>query len=98
LTIIVKEGADFNEEVRQEIIETFNEVYPKLRERFNKEAPKDIKIIIDPEYKGVAEASRVQQNINDQGQGEVGKYHCFKLRKEFLMLNMCVLSSSKYSC
>ena len=73
LTIIQREGADFSEELRQEIIATFNEVYPKLRERFNKEAPKDIKIIIDPEYKAVAEASRIVLNPNDQGQGEVGK-------------------------
>ena len=54
LTIINNGGSDFNEQTRQGIIDTYFQVYPQIRSRFNQRARKDIQITIDPGYNGAA--------------------------------------------
>ncbi|CAF0937673.1 unnamed protein product [Adineta steineri] len=56
LTIINK-AQDFGQEIEQRIFDTFNKVYPKMRERFNKEATKNVTLIVDSELNETAHTS-----------------------------------------
>ncbi|CAF4315427.1 unnamed protein product, partial [Adineta steineri] len=53
LTIINKDQ-DFGQEIQERIFDAFNKVYPKMRERFNKEATKNVTLIIVPEFNETA--------------------------------------------
>ncbi|CAF0832928.1 unnamed protein product [Adineta steineri] len=56
LTIINK-VQDFGQEIQERIFDTFNKVYPKMRERFNKEATKNVTLIVDSELNETAHTS-----------------------------------------
>ena len=58
LTIIDNDADGLDEQTRQEIINTFFHVYPRILLRFNRQAKKDIHIKIDPDYDGVAYACK----------------------------------------
>ena len=50
---------------QKRLIETFFKVYPSLLRTFNEDAPQEVRIHIDPEYKGIAAASGNRIIIND---------------------------------
>lgn len=53
-------------ETQKRLVETFFEVYPSLVKTFNRNAPREVKIHIDPEFKGIAAAGGGKITINDQ--------------------------------
>lgn len=50
-------SADFSEEINQKLISTFFEVYPTLVKTYNKNSPRVVTFVVDPEYDGVAATS-----------------------------------------
>jgi len=58
LTIINDAGSDFNEKIRQSIIDAYFQIYPQIQSRFNHDARKDVSIKIDPSYNGIASACK----------------------------------------
>ncbi|CAF4037651.1 unnamed protein product [Adineta steineri] len=54
---IINEVQDFGQEIEQRIFDTFNKVYPKMRERFNKEATKNVTLIVDSKLNETARTS-----------------------------------------
>lgn len=53
-------------ETQKRLIKTFFQVYPSLVKTFDKGAPREVRIHIDPEFKGIAAASGGKIMINDQ--------------------------------
>lgn len=53
---LVDRAPDAPAEAKKALVDTFLKVYPTLLQTFNPEATKQVTILIDPEYKGVAEA------------------------------------------
>lgn len=49
-------SASFDPKEKERLVDTFFAVYPKMAAEFNHDAPREAKIILDPNYRGVAQA------------------------------------------
>ncbi|HEY5391744.1 MAG TPA: basic secretory protein-like protein [Hanamia sp.] len=65
LTFVNKDST-FSKEVEEHLIKTFFEVYPKEVREYNRKASKEVFIIIDPNYKGVAATSGHIVRVNPE--------------------------------
>ncbi|MES2827964.1 MAG: basic secretory protein-like protein [Bacteroidota bacterium] len=55
--VFISKAPDFDPVVKQNLINTYFKVYPKLVKKFNKKTTKEVLFVVDTAYKGVAEAS-----------------------------------------
>jgi hypothetical protein len=62
----VNKDASFPTQTEEHMIETFFEVYPKEAKEYNKNTSKEVFIIIDPDYKGVAATSGHVVRVNPE--------------------------------
>ncbi len=65
LTFVNKDST-FPKEVEEQLIKTFFAVYPKEVREYNRKASKEVFIIIDPNYKGVAATSGHIVRVNPE--------------------------------
>ncbi|WP_437919786.1 basic secretory protein-like protein [Sphingobacterium sp. LRF_L2] len=54
--IYIDKAKDFDEKVKNRLIETFFNTYPKLAKKYNKAAITKVVFVMDPDYKGIAAA------------------------------------------
>lgn len=64
--IFINKEEGFSKQTQQRMTETFFEVYPKEIKTYNKKAAKQVAMIIDPEYKGVAATSGTVIRVNPE--------------------------------
>ncbi|MGY4384794.1 hypothetical protein ACVWYN_001828 [Pedobacter sp. UYP24] len=55
--VFISKAPDFDPNTKQNLINTYFKVYPKLVKKFNKKTTKEVLFVVDTAYKGVAEAS-----------------------------------------
>ncbi|MHA4896453.1 basic secretory protein-like protein [Pedobacter sp. PWIIR3] len=55
--VFISKAPEFDLTTKQNLINTYFKVYPKLVKKFNKKTTKEVLFVVDTAYKGVAEAS-----------------------------------------
>ncbi|WP_084163828.1 basic secretory protein-like protein [Olivibacter sitiensis] len=64
--IFIDKSPDFNPELKQRLIETFFEVYPKEAKKYNPKTTRQVTFFVDPAYDGVAAAGGGLVRFNPQ--------------------------------
>lgn len=64
--LFINKDSTFDKEVQQRMVDVFFKVYPEEIKTFNSESLKEVTIIIDPNYKGVAATSGGIVRVNPE--------------------------------
>ncbi|WDF70601.1 basic secretory protein-like protein [Sphingobacterium oryzagri] len=54
--VFIDKAAGFDQAVKQRLIDTFFETYPRLAKKYNKQATPKVVFVMDPDYDGIAAA------------------------------------------